>query len=154
MVGMESFLMEDKYHIPRVCKECGGVMIFKGVGEYHCEDCEAVDYDDYGKVRLYIEEHPGATAAQIESSIGVSQRIIRMLLKEGRLEVTADSATFLHCEVCGKAIRSGQFCTECETAAHRKLEARQREQIHKKMQVFGKAQTTDEGQKRFTRRDG
>ena len=36
----------DMYNIPRVCKECGGVMVFKGVGEYHCEDCGAVDYDD------------------------------------------------------------------------------------------------------------
>ena len=45
----------DMYHIPRVCTECGGVMIFKGVGEYHCEECGAVDYDDYGKVRGYIE---------------------------------------------------------------------------------------------------
>ncbi len=25
----------EKYNVPRVCKECGGVMIFKGVGEYH-----------------------------------------------------------------------------------------------------------------------
>ena len=41
------------------CKKCGGIMVFKGVGEYHCEDCNAVDYDDYGKVRLYIEEHDG-----------------------------------------------------------------------------------------------
>lgn len=151
---MDSFLIEDKYHIPRVCEKCGGVMIFKGVGEYHCEDCDAVDYDDYGKVRLFIEEHPGATAAQIEAEIGVSQRTIRQMLKEGRLEVAADSATFLHCEICGKSIRSGRFCTECETAAHRKLEAQQRERIHKNMQVFGKAQTGDEGQKRFTRRDG
>lgn len=151
---MDSFLMEDKYHIPRACAKCGGVMIFKGVGEYHCEDCDAVDYDDYGKVRLYIEEHPGATAAQIEAEIGVSQRTIRQMLKDGRLEVAADSATFLHCEICGKSIRSGQFCTECETAAHRKLEAQQRERIHKNMQVFGKAQTGDEGQRRFTRRDG
>ena len=68
----------EKYNIPRVCKECGGVMIFKGVGEYHCEDCGAVDYDDYGKVRGYIEANKGATAAQIEQTIGVSQRTVRL----------------------------------------------------------------------------
>ncbi len=39
----------DLYNIPRVCQICGGVMVFKGVGEYHCENCGDVAYDDYGK---------------------------------------------------------------------------------------------------------
>ena len=62
---MSGFGSLDAYNIPRVCKECGGVMVFKGVGEYRCEDCGVVDYDDYGKVRCYIESNKGATAAQI-----------------------------------------------------------------------------------------
>lgn len=37
---MDGFGTFDMYHVPRVCKECGGVMVFKGVGEYHCERCE------------------------------------------------------------------------------------------------------------------
>lgn len=148
---MEGIGIEDRYHIPRVCKECGGVMIFKGVGEYHCEDCDAVDYDDYGKVRLYIEEHRGATAAQIENAIGVSQRTIRQMLKDGRLEVTPDSRAFLHCEVCGKAIRFGQYCHECEITLHRNFEAKQREQAKRNVQGFGLGQKGDEGHKRFSR---
>lgn len=151
---MSGFLIEEQYHIPRVCKKCGGVMIFKGVGEYHCEDCGAVDYDDYGKVRMYIEEHRGATAAQIEDAVGVSQRAIRQMLKDGRLEVTADSRTFLHCELCGKAIRYGQYCQECETAIHRNLESKQREQIKKDIQVKGTGQTGEDGQRRFMRNKG
>lgn len=151
---MSGFLLEEQYHIPRVCKKCGGVMIFKGVGEYHCEDCGAVDYDDYGKVRMYIEEHRGATAAQIEDAVGVSQRAIRQMLKDGRLEVTVDSRTFLHCELCGKAIRYGQYCQECETAIHRNLESKQREQIKKDIQVKGTGQKGEDGQKRFMRNKG
>lgn len=143
--------LEDQYNIPRVCNKCGGVMVFKGVGEYHCEDCGEVNYDDYGKVRLYIEEHKGATAAQIESAIGVSQRSIRQMLKEGRLEVTKDSKTFLRCEVCGKSIRSGQYCPECETVIHRNLEAEQRAQLKKDIQGTGLVQKGEEGQKRFRR---
>ena len=151
---MSGFLLEEQYHIPRACKKCGGVMIFKGVGEYHCEDCGAVDYDDYGKVRMYIEEHRGATAAQIEDAVGVSQRAIRQMLKDGRLEVTADSRTFLHCELCGKAIRYGQYCQECETAIHRNLESKQREQIKKDIQVKGTGQKGEDGQRRFMRNKG
>ncbi|MCM1191615.1 MAG: MerR family transcriptional regulator [Butyrivibrio sp.] len=144
-------LLEDQYNIPRICKNCGGVLVFKGVGEYCCEDCGAPDYDDYGKVRRYIEEHKGATAAQIESAIGVSQRSIRQMLKEGRLEVTQDSKTFLRCEVCGKSIRSGRYCPECEVSVHRSLEAEQRAQIKKNIHGTGLAQKGEEGQKRFRR---
>lgn len=150
-MNMNRLLLGDNYNIPRVCKKCGGVLVFKGVGEYRCEDCGELDYDDYGKVRLYIEEHKGATAAQIENAIGVSQRSIRQMLKDGRLEVTADSKTFLRCEVCGKSIRSGQYCPECETKMHRNLEAEQRAQIQKNRHGTGLGQKGEEGQRRFRR---
>jgi len=142
----------DLYNIPRVCKVCGGVMVFKGVGEYQCEDCQAIEYDDYGKVRRYIEEHRGATAAQIEEAVGVPQRTVRRLLKDGRIEIAEGSKVFLRCELCGKAIRSGQFCPECEIKVHRKLEASQREQLHKNEQGFGMdSKEVSEGQRRFKR---
>lgn len=149
----EKIDLMNQYNIPRVCTKCGGVMVFKGVGEYHCEDCGDVAYDDYGKVRLYIEEHKGATAAQIESAIGVSQRTIRKLLKEGRLEVAESSKTFLRCEVCGKSIRSGRYCPECEINVHRKMEEKQRQELQKSKHAQGYSgpQKVDEGQKRFRR---
>jgi len=126
-------------------------MVFKGVGEYHCEDCDAVEYDDYGKVRLYIEENRGATAAEIESAVGVPQRTIRRLLKDGRLEISEGSNVYLRCELCGKQIRSGQYCPECEIKVHRKLEAKQREIMNKGTQGFGLDTKSEEGQKRFVR---
>ena len=53
----------NTYNRPTYCEKCGGVMVFKGVGEYECEKCGALEYDDYGKVRNYIEKHMGANAA-------------------------------------------------------------------------------------------
>lgn len=150
MDGRELNLL-DYYNIPRTCKECSGVMIFKGVGEYHCEDCGFVDYDDYGKVRLYIEKHKGATAAEIEAAIGVSQKSIRRMLKESRIEIAEGSRSYIHCEVCGKNIRSGRFCRECETNVHRNLEAAQREALHKNMKILGMGNQGEEGQRRFIR---
>lgn len=150
-MDIERLLLPDKYNIPRVCEKCGGVMVFKGVGEYQCEDCGELAYDDYGKVRNYIEEHKGATAAQIEEAIGVSQKTIRLLLREGRLEVTEDSRMFLHCEICDKSIRSGRFCPECETKMHRSMEAKQREQLRRDFQGYGAGRQGDEGHKRFRR---
>ena len=46
----KDLLDEDNYNRPTICPECGGIMIFRGVGEYKCEDCGSLGYDDYGKV--------------------------------------------------------------------------------------------------------
>uniref|UniRef100_UPI00405794FE hypothetical protein n=1 Tax=Acetatifactor sp. TaxID=1872090 RepID=UPI00405794FE len=146
-------ILVNYYNVPRVCKECGGVLIYKGVGEYHCEVCGQIDYDDYGKVRLYIEKHHGATAAEIEDAIGVSQKTIRQLLRDSRIEIAEGSKSFLHCEVCNKSIRSGRYCVECETKLHRNIEAQERERLFIEMQSkgFGAQRNTDEGHRRFMR---
>lgn len=139
----------DDYNIPKYCRACGGVMIFKGVGEYRCEDCNDIDYDDYGKARLYIEQHKGATASEIEEGTGVKQKTIRHMLREGRLEITADSRAFLHCDVCGKAIRSGRLCKECEINYHRHIEDVYRKERNINLQGFGHERQEAVGEKRF-----
>jgi uncharacterized Zn finger protein (UPF0148 family) len=132
----------DYYHRPKICSVCGGVMIFVGVGEYHCEDCKSVAFDDYGKVRNFIESHKGATASIIAAETGVSQRTIRQLLQESRIEVAADSRAFLHCELCGINIRYGRFCPKCESNYHANIEQKQRSQ--KLMKGFGAIETHSE----------
>lgn len=145
----EKILALDAYHRPLHCALCGGVMVFKGVGEYECEDCGNRDYDDYGKVRLYIEKHRGATAVDVEKGTGVSQKSIRQMLKEDRLEVAEGSRAFMHCEICGADIRSGRYCTKCMTGVNRKIEAEVRSQ--KSIQGFGTDVLGESGEKRFTR---
>lgn len=139
------------YNIPKACTICGGVMVYKGVGEYQCEDCKELDYDDYGKTRLYIETHKGATTTEIEAATGVKQRTIRAMLKEGRFELRADSKTFLSCEICKKAIRFGRLCPECEINYHRKLEDRERRERQEGMRGYGKSKGEATGAKRFKR---
>lgn len=145
----------DIYHMPRVCTECGGVMIFKGVGEYHCEDCDRMAYDDYGKVRMYLERNPGANAMELEQGTGVSQKTIRQMLRESRIQVSEGSKTFLHCEICGTNIRSGRMCPKCEENYHRRAESEQRAMLQKdrNLQGFSASRVGEEGQRRFIRRD-
>lgn len=140
------------YNVPTTCTECGGVMVFVGVGEYHCEDCGVVAYDDYGKVRLYIEGHKGATAADVEKGTGVHQRTIMRMLKEDRIEVAEGSRAVLHCEMCGKELKSGRYCPECAVKAHRKIEEAQRALLHKDVKGYGAQMEGEEGQRRFMRR--
>ncbi len=150
------FLRLDTYHVPRVCKECGGIMVYKGVGEYRCEDCKSMDLDDYGKVRTYIEQHKGATAAEIELYTGVSQKTIRQLLRESRLQIATGSKLFLYCENCRKPIRSGTLCPECEVNQHRLLEEQMRMNRRKEQQSIhgvGMEKQGASGEKRFRREE-
>ena len=142
----------SRLNIPTYCEKCGGVMIFKGVGEYECEECGNLDYDDYGKVRNYIEKHPGATSAQASAATGVTQKSIRVMLKEERLEIAANSSVFLKCESCGAQIRSGRFCKKCEATYHRDLEAQARADRSADFTGYGmEKQKGEEGAKRFSR---
>lgn len=148
----KEFLGINTYNRPQLCDECSGIMVFKGVGEYRCEDCGAIAYDDYGKTRNYIESHPGATASQVSEETGVSQKSIRQMLKESRLEVSAESRMFLKCEMCGVDIRSGTLCSKCEATYHRKLEDQER--TKKNITGFGSNKDHSEsGEKRFNRND-
>ena len=140
--------LHDPYHRPTICEKCGGVMVFKGVGEYECEDCKHHQYDDYGLVRNFVEKNKGATASEIEDKTGVKQRTIRQMLRESRLEVALDSKMFMHCEICGTNIRSGRFCPKCEAAYHHKVEEQARLQKH--MKGIGMGGDTSHGEKRFT----
>lgn len=110
---MEEHRKHFAFDVPVTCEACGGNMIFKGVGEYACNQCGALAYDDYGKVRNYIEKHPGATQSDVSLATGVSKARIRQLLIEERIEVTPDSPIFLHCALCNADIRSGMYCPAC-----------------------------------------
>ncbi|MBO5474049.1 MAG: hypothetical protein J6A08_09725 [Lachnospiraceae bacterium] len=146
------YLEINTYNRPTFCPECGGVMVFKGVGEYRCEKCDCQIFDDYGKVRNYLEKHHGATTAQVADATGVSQKSIRDMLKEDRLEITTGSKTFLQCEMCGTSIRGGRLCPKCEVNYHRNLEAQARMGHKSGYSGFSTQKpAVDDGSKRFTR---
>lgn len=123
---------------PTICKACGGILIYKGLGEYQCEDCNACEYDDYGKVRSYLEKHRGANVAEISAQTGVSHKAIRDMIKENRFEPVESKGGYLRCEIYGENIRRGRFCTKCEAAYHRQIEeAHQQRKNYKRMSGFG-----------------
>lgn len=148
----KNLLQLRNYNRPTICPECGGIMVFKGVGEYACEDCGHRDYDDYGKVRNYLEKHDGATAAQVSAATGVTQHAIRDMLKESRLEIAANSKAFLKCERCGASIRSGRFCPKCEMNYHRDIEDRMRMERNTNVSGYSlERPVLEDGLKRFNR---
>lgn len=141
----------DIVNRPTYCKKCKGVMVYKGLGEYQCEDCEETEYDDYGKVRNYLESHRGANVAEIASATDVSQKSIRDMIKEKRFEVIENKGGYLRCEMCGVNIKSGRLCPQCEVLFHRKLEAEARADRKSGITGGSSFERGESGSKRFTR---
>ena len=148
----EKDLVQRNIHIPRVCEKCGkSDPEYKGVGEYKCRECGFLMYDDYGKVRNYLEAHRGATQSQVSNATGVPMETIRQFLRDERIEIVAGSNVLMECELCKAPIRSGRYCTACAAKIAKKEEA-EKAIIHKaQIQGFGKGQKGDSGAIRYRR---
>lgn len=149
---MHKKLFLDEVIRPTICKKCSGIMVYKGLGEYQCEDCGMLEYDDYGKVRNYLENHRGANVAEISNFTGVTHKAIRDMIKENRFEIIDNRGGYLRCEMCGISINGGRLCPKCEESYHRKLEAKARAEKMKDKHIAGYGEAHGEqGSKRYTR---
>lgn len=98
---------------PIFCKKCGGKLFYQNSGEYRCEDCEATELDDFGKIKRFLEKNGPSPATEISEETGVALEIIDLYLKNGRLEIPENSKFYIKCERCGCALRFGRFCYGC-----------------------------------------
>lgn len=98
----------------RNCKKCGRIFNYIG-GTQICYTCRQTEEEDFQRIKKYLYENPGATITQVSTDLEVSIEKIKRFLREGRLEITGDDGNMiLECENCGKSIKSGRYCYECE----------------------------------------
>lgn len=97
----------------RNCRRCGRIYNYLG-GPPICTDCKNADEEVFKKIKQYLYDYPGATLSQVAMDCDVSVEKIKMFLREGRLEITEGANIILECESCGKSIRTGRFCSECQ----------------------------------------
>lgn len=95
------------------CPECGGRLKYKYSGIYECEECHTEIYDDFGKVKKFVEENGPSPANVISENTGVSMNTINRFLRKGRVEIPEGSGFYITCEVCNAPIRFGRICMEC-----------------------------------------
>ncbi len=147
----EDILVYKDIHVPRTCEKCGKANPdYKGVGEYRCSECGFIMYDDFGKVRNYLEVHRGATQSMVAQATGVPMETIRQFLREERLEISNNSSVMLACEICNAPIRSGRYCPECAAKVNRmKNEASHSSNQRNDVRGFGSLYTGDSGAIRF-----
>lgn len=96
------------------CKICGRVFT-SVINEDLCRNCREMEEKEFNRVKEYLYENPGATLTEIVTALGVSVKKIKKYLREGRLEILGEGGNIiLECERCGKAIKTGRFCNECQ----------------------------------------
>jgi flagellar operon protein (TIGR03826 family) len=98
----------------RNCRKCGKIYNYLG-GPPICSVCRQEEEEDFQRVKKYLYENPGASMTQVSTELDISIEKIKRFLKEGRLEIAGDDGNLvLECENCGKSIKSGRYCAECE----------------------------------------
>lgn len=144
----------------RNCKKCGKIFSYLG-GQPLCPACRDKDEEDFKRVKEYLYENPGATLSEVSNVLDISVGKIKRFLKEGRLEIVGEGGNvILECENCGKSIKSGRLCEECERELANELKSAARtmsERISQSQQYARKSSElrylSIEEQKRRAERD-
>lgn len=105
----------------RNCRRCGRVFNYIA-GEVLCSECKKNDEKDFRRVKEFLYKNPGASITEISNELNISPRRINNYLREGRLEILDDGGNIiLECMRCGRSIKSGRYCEECERALKKEL---------------------------------
>ena len=94
----------------RQCTLCG--RLFNSLGRNICPACVTRIDECFELAREYLYNHPGADILELTTETGVDDKIILMLLREGRLSL-GEASAILECEKCGKHIATGRYCKQC-----------------------------------------
>lgn len=98
----------------RNCRKCGKIFNYIG-GMPICPACKDKEEEDFQTIKKYLYENPGASLTQVSTELDISIDTIKRFLREGRLEIANDEGNMLlECENCGKSIKTGRFCPDCE----------------------------------------
>lgn len=104
------------------CKRCRRVFQYI-TGKPICPQCKKAEEEMFQVVKEYLRKNVGANMEEVSEATGASLGMIQGFLREGRLEVTADSPMALGCEKCGATIRSGRLCNKCKDSLSNALQS-------------------------------
>lgn len=103
------------------CKRCG--KLFVKVNKDICPDCVKQEEEEFTAVKEYLDKNPNATISNVSEETGVSEKMIRKFIEDGRLLTTKYSAVGVECKRCGKEISKGRYCEECQVELQKQLGA-------------------------------
>ena len=104
----------------RNCRNCGRMFNYMG-GAPLCNMCQKKLEEKFQEVKIYLDEHPNSTVAEVSEAMDVSSKQIKQWIREERLSVSSAGADGIVCEKCGAPICSGRFCNKCKSKMVNKL---------------------------------
>ena len=92
------------------CSNCGRIFVDTGLGI--CRDCHEKEEEQMQEVSSYVRDHPRSRVKEIAEALGVKERLIMRMIREGRFVVDGVALEY-PCETCGTFITKGRFCDKC-----------------------------------------
>ena len=84
------------------------------MGVYLCKKCGRENYDDFQKIRNYLDKAGAAPAVVISRNTKVPLKTIEYFWKEEFLEIPKALDVRISCQNCGAPIRTGYLCDLCK----------------------------------------
>ena len=105
------------------CSGCGRLYLDTGVGI--CPDCQQKELDAEDMVAAYVRENQGCTVAEVCAATGISEKIIRRMIRQGRFSNIPGVEFRYPCARCGEMIDHGDYCFSCQRQITADLVAQQ-----------------------------
>jgi len=127
------------------CPLCG--RLYADTGSGACQKCYNA-YRDYElEVKKFVEANPNCSARDIVKNTGAPLAVASKMIQSGQFAMNGKIA--YPCSRCGKLIKAGVYCSECQQAiqqatanANRIARERERERFHaNKKKESGKKST-------------
>lgn len=105
---------------PRQCKRCKTLFNYMQ-GDVLCPRCKEKEEEEFKTVRKYLKLNPKSTIHQTVNDTGIPIKTVTKFIRDGRLEITDDSPIGIDCQRCGRMIKTGSYCEECEVELRKEL---------------------------------
>lgn len=125
------------------CPKCGRLFV-KNQFRDICDVCYKEEEKLFEKVYNFLRkrENRTATLAQVVAATEVDEGLIIKWIKKGRIQLLQFPNLGYPCDKCGKLIREGRLCAECNQGLQQQLqkleEERQRQIGNQRMTYYTK----------------
>jgi len=101
------------------CPECKRIFVDTGIGL--CRDCYDKQQQTMDDICSYVRDNPGSKVKEICEALGVKERLVMRMIREGRFVVDGAIVEY-GCETCGAPIVTGRFCQKCNDNLIKQIE--------------------------------
>nr|MCR4923130.1 hypothetical protein [Lachnospiraceae bacterium] len=83
-------------------------------GDVVCSNCKSREESVFEEIRDYLYDNPGTKDTELIEKFDVTRKTITQWIRDGRIELTPESAIKIHCRRCNEPILKGELCEKCQ----------------------------------------